>query len=116
MVRQVTRFARWAKRIGTGIVHTHDFYTNVFGMIAATAAGVRVRIAERRETGAFRTSRQLQVERQVFRLGHAIVANSDDVSRQLQREGVPERCIVRIYNGVDLQKVSGQSLLTSSRS
>ena len=36
------------------VIHTHDFYTNIFGMAAAALARVPVRVASRRETEGLR--------------------------------------------------------------
>src|SRR5205814_2007421 len=50
-VAQVRHCSQYLKENKIDIVHTHDFYTNVFGLAAATLAGVHVRIASKRETG-----------------------------------------------------------------
>ena len=70
-VSQVTRFARFLREREIDIVHTHDFYTNVFGMAAARLARVPVRIASRRETTGWRTRAQKKVERFAYRFAHA---------------------------------------------
>jgi glycosyltransferase involved in cell wall biosynthesis len=103
---QVRRFALHLQRLGINIVQTHDFYTNIFGMAAARLAGVRVRIAARRETTGWRTPAQKIVERQAYRFAHTIVANSEAVRRQLVSEGVAERRVVTLYNGIDLDRLS----------
>ncbi|HKP13149.1 MAG TPA: glycosyltransferase [Blastocatellia bacterium] len=102
---QVRRFALHLQRLGVDIVQTHDFYTNIFGMAAARLAGVRVRIAARRETTGWRTPAQKVVERQAYRFAHAVVANSEAVRRQLITEGVAERKIVTLHNGIDLARL-----------
>src|SRR5436853_4527098 len=61
---QVRRFALHLQRLGIDIIQTHDFYTNIFGMAAARLAGVRIRIAARRETTGWRTPAQKIIERQ----------------------------------------------------
>jgi len=45
---QVSRFVRHLKSLRIDIIQTHDFYTNIFGMISGSLAGMRVRIASRR--------------------------------------------------------------------
>src|ERR1043165_4630989 len=98
-----TRWCRCAalrcicKGSGIDVIQTHDFYTNIFGMAAARLAGVRVRIAARRETTGWRTPAQKIVERQAYRLAHAIVANSEAVRQQLVVEGVADRKIVTVH-------------------
>jgi glycosyltransferase involved in cell wall biosynthesis len=108
-VTQLRRLARFLKENEIDVIHTHDFYTNIFGMTAARLAGVPVRIASKRETEGFRSSLQKRVERGAFRLAHRIVANSGAVRRQLIREGVPAEKIVKHYNGLDVKRVAVQS-------
>src|SRR5512138_382162 len=54
-LRQTRRFARFLREREISLVHTHDFYTNVFGITAGVLARVPVRIASRRETMGWRT-------------------------------------------------------------
>jgi glycosyltransferase involved in cell wall biosynthesis len=98
--RQVQRFAQYLKRHQIDVVHTHDFYTNVFGMAGAALAHVPARIASRRES-AVRPASQRLVERSAYRMAHCVVANCDEVRRQLLNEGVPGRKVRTIYNGLD---------------
>lgn len=104
VARQIRRFAQYLKRHDIHVVHTHDFYTNIFGMAAAALAGVPVRIASRRES-AVRPTRQRLVERNAYRLAHAVIANCEEVRRQLIKEGVPDRKVRTIYNGIDPTRV-----------
>lgn len=102
--RQVWRFAQYLKKHQIDVVHTHDFYTNVFGMAGAALARVPARIASRRES-AVRPATQRLVERAAYRMAHAVVANCDEVRRQLLNEGVPARKARTIYNGLDPARV-----------
>ena len=102
--RQMRRFAQFLKQNEIDVVHTHDFYTNIFGMAAAGLARVPVRIASRRES-AVRPRTQRFVERAAYRLAHAVVANCEDVRQQLIREGVPAQKVRTVYNGLDLARV-----------
>lgn len=104
VARQIRRFAQYLKRHEIHVVHTHDFYTNIFGMAAAALAGVPVRIASRRES-AVRPTHQRVVERNAYRLAHAVIANCEEVRRQLIKEGVPDRKVRTIYNGIDPARV-----------
>ena len=108
-VTQLRRLARFLKENEIDVVHTHDFYTNIFGMTAAALARVRARIAYKGETDGFRTATQKRLERGAFRLAHRVVANSDAVRRQLISEGLPAGKVVRHYNGLDLKRVAVQS-------
>jgi glycosyltransferase involved in cell wall biosynthesis len=100
MARQLRRFARFLKEQGIQIVHTHDFYTNIFGMLGSRIAGTPVRLASRRETTGIRSRMQKRIERFSIRLAHAVVANAGAVKDQLTLEGVPGPKIEVIYNGV----------------
>ena len=102
--RQVRRFAQYLKQHEIDVVHTHDFYTNVFGMAGAALARIGARIASRRES-AVRPGSQRFVERCAYRAAHAVVANCEDVRRQLIKEGVPAEKVRTIYNGLDLARV-----------
>lgn len=106
MVTQLRRCAADLRESKVEVVHTHDFYTNVFGVLAARLARVPVRVSSRRETGGMRTPAQKKVERLMYRLSNAVVANSDAVRRQLVAEGVRESKIVTVYNGLDLSRVT----------
>ncbi len=101
---QLRQLAAYMKRQGVVILHTHDFYTNIFGMAAGVAAKVPVRIAERRESSSLRSGIRRVVERIAYRCATRVVANCEDVKRQLIEEGLPARKLTTIYNGLDLQR------------
>lgn len=104
-VRQVRRLARRLRSDRINVVHTHDFYTNVFGMAAARVAGVRARVASKRDIAGFRSPAQNFVERCAFRLARRVVVNSEAVRAFLVRGGVPTKKIVTLYNGLDPARV-----------
>jgi glycosyltransferase involved in cell wall biosynthesis len=103
-MRQVRRFAQYLKKQEIDVVHTHDFYTNIFGMAGAALARVSVRIASRRESSVRAESQKL-VERCAYRLAHAVVANCEDVRQQLIRDGVPAQKVRTIHNGFDFARL-----------
>jgi glycosyltransferase involved in cell wall biosynthesis len=110
-VKQLRRLSRFLKEREIRVVHTHDFYTNIFGMTAAAMARVPTRIASKRETEGFRSPLQKRAERGAYRLAHAILANADAVRNQLIREGVRAEKIVTLYNGLDMSRVAAQAEL-----
>ncbi len=103
---QLRRFVRHLRASQIDILHTHDFYTNIFGTSAAALARVPVRIASRRETLGMRTPGQKRAERFAYSLSHQIVANSQAVCQQLIDEGVRASKIAVVYNGLDLDRVA----------
>src|SRR5215203_5434474 len=104
MVQQTRRFLSYVKKHQIRIVHSHDFYSNIFGMTGAALAGVRGRIASKRETTGTRSLAQRTAERGAFKLAHAVVANAGAVKKHLIEHGVPDDKIVIIYNGLDLTR------------
>lgn len=87
------------------IVQTHDFYTNVFGITAARLAGVKCKIAAKRETSAVRSKAQKFIEKRIFAMADRIVANSEAVKNYLLNESVSAKKINVIYNGLDSSRL-----------
>ena len=110
---QMRRFARHLKSNEVQVLHTHDFYTNIFGMFAGALARVPVRVASMRETGGMRTSGQKRLQRLAYSLAHQVVANSEAVRQELVRQGVSAEKITVIYNGLDVGRVTAPA--SSSR-
>jgi glycosyltransferase involved in cell wall biosynthesis len=104
-VKQLKRFVKWLKASHIDILHTHDFYTNVFGMAGGSLARVPVRIASMRETAGMRTAAQKKVQSVGYSLAHHIVANSKAVRDKLITDGIPGGKVSVIYNGLDLKRL-----------
>ncbi len=104
--RQLRKFTRFLKKNKIEIIHTHDFYTNVFGIAAARLASVPVKIASKRETGGMRSNLQKTIEKRIFNLADAIVVNAEAVKNYLSNEGVSTGKIETIYNGIDLDRLA----------
>lgn len=105
-VTQVRRCVEYLRNNEIDLVHTHDFYTNVFGMAAATVAGVPARIASKRESGGMRTRTQEFVENLAFGFANAIVVNSGAVEEHLRERGIAGAKVRTIYNGLDVSRFS----------
>lgn len=111
---QVLRCAKFLRDNRIDVIHTHDFYTNIFGMAAAVIARVPMRIASKRETGGMRSRSQDAVEGFAFKQAHRIVVNSDSVRRYLSDRGVSPEKMALIYNGVDLDRLKPATRDTSA--
>lgn len=105
-VRQLRRFVRWLKSSRIDILHTHDFYTNVFGMAGGALARLPVRVASMRETAGMRSAAQKQVQRVAYSLAHHIVGNSNAVREKLIGDGVAAEKVSVIYNGLDVRRLA----------
>jgi glycosyltransferase involved in cell wall biosynthesis len=104
-IRQLKRLVRYLRTSGIDIVHTHDFYTNVFGMTGGSLARIGVRLASMRETAEMRSFAQKQVQRVAYSLAHHIVANSKAVEDKLISDGTRPDKVSVIYNGLDLRRL-----------
>lgn len=104
-LQELRRCAKFLRENKIDIVHTHDFYTNVFGILAARYARIPVKIASKRETKGLRTDMQIRIEKFVFRIADAITVNSEAVKRYLAKKNVSEHKIEVIYNGLDLVRL-----------
>src|SRR5205823_1650716 len=74
---------------------------------AARLVGVPIVIASRRSLGFYKEKKPhyLALERLANRMTDLVVANSEAVRRDvLQRERLPARKVVVIYNGVDVER------------
>jgi glycosyltransferase involved in cell wall biosynthesis len=108
-LKQLRQFVRLLREREIDVVHTYDFYTNVFGMAGAALARVPVRIASRRCIAGIYTPAQVGVELYSYRLAHAVIANSEAVKAQLIKEGVPVSKITTIYNGMDVERMEARA-------
>ena len=104
MVQQSRRFVAYLRQHDIKIIHSHDFYSNIFAMTVGSVAGVGGRIASKRETTGTRTRAQRTAERGAFKLARAVVANAAAVKEHLIQLGVPDQKIVVIYNGLDMTR------------
>lgn len=108
-LKQLRRLVEFIKENQIDVVHTHCFYTNIFGMTGAFLAGVPARITSKGETDGFRSPMQKRAERAAFRLSHRVIANCLVVQNQLIREGVSPAKIIQHYNGLDLDRLKVES-------
>lgn len=112
---QVRHCAKYLRENKIDLVHMHDFYTNVFGIAAATLARVPIRIASKRETSGMRSRAQEIVERAAFSRASAVVVNSAAVREYLLDRGIPVEKMSLIYNGIDIERFDASSAGSSIR-
>jgi glycosyltransferase involved in cell wall biosynthesis len=100
-MRQALAFRRWCLERNIAVVHTADLYTNIFALAPAAAAGVAVRIANRREITPQRTRAQIVMQRAAYQFAHRVVANCRAAADRLRLERVPEGRVALVHNGID---------------
>lgn len=110
----ILRAALYLRSNRIQIVHTHDFYSNVFGIISAFIARTPVIIASKRETFGVRTKWQDIVEKWAFRLASIVVANSVAVRDMLIASGLAQSQINVIYNSVERRDFNADALPQAS--
>jgi glycosyltransferase involved in cell wall biosynthesis len=106
---QLRRLINFLRHSRVDILHTHDFYTNIFGMTAGWFARVPVRIASMRETAEMRTPSQKRFQKFAYSLAHRVIANSEAVRKELVHQGIRSEKISVIYNGLDLSRLDQEA-------
>lgn len=100
---QQARFARHVAQKRIQIVHSYNFYGNVFAVPPARAAGTPVVIASIRDCGPYLTPLQRRVQRYACRLADCVLVNAEAVKDWLVADGYEPSRIVVIRNGIDLR-------------
>jgi glycosyltransferase involved in cell wall biosynthesis len=106
-IRAVVRLTRQLRRARIDLVHVHGhFSVNVVGRLAARLAGARV-LSHMHIENAFRSDKgraaQVMLDNATARLCYSIVAVSEATAAELRRQGYPERRLVVVHNGIDVE-------------
>ncbi|HMF29739.1 MAG TPA: glycosyltransferase, partial [Candidatus Cybelea sp.] len=97
---QAAAFARWCRARRIAVVHTCEFYSNIFALPVAAMAGVPIRIGSRREVILDRTRSQFAAQRLAYRFASVVVTNARSAAGALSAEGIGRERIEIIPNGV----------------
>jgi glycosyltransferase involved in cell wall biosynthesis len=103
---QQARLARGLRRGGVQVLHSYNFYANVFSVPAAKLAGVPCVIASIRDMGVYLTPRQQYVHKLACRFADRVVVNADAIRNWLVGQGYEAERITVIPNGVDTARFS----------
>jgi glycosyltransferase involved in cell wall biosynthesis len=106
LLRQLRAFGRWCIERRIALVHTTDLPTNLFGLPVAAAAGVPVRIANRREIDPNRPPTALALQRAAYGCAHRVITNCLAAADRLKKERVPTSKIAVVANGVRMPVIS----------
>ena len=102
--RQQWRFAQALRRNRTQIVHSYNFYANMFSLPAAKLAGVPGIVASIRDMGVYLSPMKLRAQKLICRLADRVVVNAGAIRDWLIEQGYDPRKIVVIRNGVDTSR------------
>jgi len=103
-VWQLMRLARRMSQQSAQIVHSYNFYANVFAMPAAWIAGTPVTIASIRDRGIYLTPMQRRLQRQACKLADCVLVNASSIREWLIEDGYDPERIVVIRNGIDVSR------------
>src|SRR5205085_96310 len=101
---QAGRLARHITRRRIQIVHSYNYYANVFSVPAAWVAGAPVIIASIRDRGVYLSDIQRWIQRQVCRLADCVLVNAESIREWLIDDGYDPGRIVVIRNGIDVSR------------
>jgi glycosyltransferase involved in cell wall biosynthesis len=104
---QLVRLARYLRRERFDVVHTHDLWSNLMGVLAARMAGVPAIISSRRDLAHFDwyQGRRRGWLRRIQNLSGVVLANATPIREALIAEdGFAAEKLRVIHNGVDTEK------------
>ena len=99
-LRSRLRLARYLRQKQIAVAHAFDFYANLSLIPAALLAGVPVVIGSHRQLGDLLTRMQAKVQAAVLGGCDRVVCNSQAAAQRLVEDGVSERKILVIGNGL----------------
>lgn len=103
-LRQLLRLAQDLRRQRIQIVHSYNFYGNMFAVPAARLAGVPVVIAAIRDTGMNITPARMYLHNRMCRAADCVLVNAEAIRESLIEQGMPAGKIEVIRNGLDLSR------------
>lgn len=114
-LKEGLRFARDVRRERIQIVHTYNFYSNVFAIPGARLGRAPIVIASILDMGVYLTPRMKLAQKWVCRLADHIMVNAEAVRQWLIADGYQPDKITVIHNGVDLSRFTGKESGSSFR-
>jgi len=98
---------RIVQRLGAckpDVVHTHLLHADIYGLAAASRAGVPHAVSSRHNDDAFRRNPLIKwLNHRAMRHAECVIAVSDSVARFVSKvEGVPAQRVVTIHYGLDV--------------
>ncbi len=103
VVRAQLQLARDIRQLRIEIVHSYNFYANVFAIPAAKLAGARV-VASIRDMGVYLSPLKRRLQRTICRLADQILVNASAIKDWLVADGYDGGRITMIPNGIDLTR------------
>jgi glycosyltransferase involved in cell wall biosynthesis len=106
----ILRIRKWLRQHQAAVVHTHLFTADSWGRLAAYLAGVPCIISTVHSTNTWKHGIHKFVDRLLARISTNIIACSDEVASVLiHKDGIPEKRVVVVVNGIDLLRFKNVS-------
>lgn len=102
--RQQARFASLLRKERIQILHSYNFYSNVFAVPAARMAGVPVVLASVRDQGVYLNPAQKKLQAMVCGIADRVLVNAGSIRDWLVEQGLKRDQITVIRNGIDLSR------------
>ncbi len=96
---------QWLRQHKPAVVHTHLFTADAWGRTFAWLARVPGIFSTVHSTNAWKTKLHLYVDQILSRISDAVIACTDEVKNTLSMQGIPDKKLVSIANGVDLKRI-----------
>jgi glycosyltransferase involved in cell wall biosynthesis len=114
-IRGALDWVRLVRKNKIDLLHTFDYYTNVFAGALLPFAGVPLFVSSRRDMGTMLSPKQRWAVRRVFLRSDRVVVNSDAARQSLLKDGLSDSRIRLIRNGVDLERYHANGNCQSAR-
>jgi len=101
LIQQI-RFAKYLRLQRIQIMHSYNFYSNIFSIPAARMAGVPVVLASIRDRGVYLTPAKKILQKSICSMADKILVNADSIHDWLLEEKYPAAKIRVIKNGIDI--------------
>ena len=95
------RLATFLRSHNVQVAQSFDFYSNLMMVVSARLACVRAIVGCQNQLGDLETYMQKRAELLNFRWCHRIVCNSRAAAENLRQNGIPERRLLVILNGIE---------------
>lgn len=102
--RQLLRLSQHIRKQKIQIVHSYNFYANMFAIPAAKMAGVPLVVASVRDRGVYLDKKQRVANRMVLSMADRILVNAESIKDWLLDEGLSGDNIGVIPNGLDMSR------------
>jgi glycosyltransferase involved in cell wall biosynthesis len=109
-IKQIYLCSSYLRANKVSILHCHNTYANVFGVVAGKLAGVPVIVTTLRDMGDFLSPLFQYVQKIALGLSSHVIVNAEAIKRKaMSFDRLPDAKVSVIYNGVDLPDNFGRT-------